>query len=609
MINLSTYVKTREFALADLACVVAAGIWWVLMLEAGVWPLVLFLMPWAIRLVAGKFPFQRTALDIPILIFLVTLGVGVWAAYNRTDAWNKFWLITSGVLLYYALAGQPRSNWRIVAGLAGVLGAGISIFFLFTHDWAQFPADLSIINRLGKVWISLRPDVNAPGIHPNIAGGLLAMLFPVNLAIVVDAWQKRDKKVLLVTAGFLLIHTVGLLMSSSRAAWLALVAGLGMWGWWLISGWVVRGSTLKRMLTFCIPILLVCVIALSILVSGNGIYYQLAKVATDEAVINNRMEIAHDTTQLIRDFPYTGGGLASFSGLYSTYIRVIQVPLFFYSHNLYTDIALEQGLPGLAAFIIVLAGTGWILLARLASEPSKNYLTGACLVSLTVVILHGFMDDALYGMGGTPLLFLIPGLIANIQITAIDEGKREENRLGQSKNNRKARGWLYGCLLALIGIISTILIFAKPLTSAWYANHGAVAMSRLLGPYPFNEITTIQDQLEPIIDLFEKSLTQDPHNPTSLYRYGIIMYNQQNFKGAVDYLESANSRNPNHRGIQKLLGYAYTWVGDALRAENLLITIPETVEEMDAYTWWWSTQERADLSKRAEQMATRLRSR
>ena len=194
------------------------------------------LLPWGIRLAAGKFPIRRTALDIPIVLFLLTAGVGVWAAYDRAAAWNKFWLITAGVLLYYALAGQPHSNWQMVSGLAGVLGAGVSLYFLLTHDWAQFPADLNLLNRLGLEWMDIRPALNGPWIHPNIAGGLLAMLLPLSLVVLVDAWRKNNRILYLAEAGLCGIIAIGLLMASSRAAWLALAAGFGIWGWWHISG-------------------------------------------------------------------------------------------------------------------------------------------------------------------------------------------------------------------------------------------------------------------------------------------------------------------------------------------------------------------------------------
>jgi len=604
-------VESREFALADLACVVIAGAWWVFVPQAGIWPLVIALLPWGIRLGAGKSPVQRTALDIPIVIFLLTAGVGVWAAYDRSAAWNKFWLIAAGVLLYYALAGQPQSNWQMISGLAGGLGAGVSFYFLLSHDWAQFPADLSILNRLGLAWMSVRPVLNGPWIHPNIAGGLLAMLLPVNLAVLVDAWRKHNRNLGLAATGLSGVIAIGLLMTSSRAAWLALAAGFGIWGWWHVSDLAARRSSRSRILVFGLPVLLASFLALGVFGSRASSLIRVANTVPGESSAGSRVEITRDTLQLIRDYPFTGGGLASFPGLYSTYIRVILVSVFFYSHNLYTDIALEQGLPGLVAVLLILAGTGWKLFSNLVAKPSLNYLADACLVGLMVVILHGLVDDALYGMGGTPLILLIPGLAVNLQITA-STGVQEQKGsvIRQQKNPFTARNWLLGSALTLIGLGGAGLVFAKPLASTWYANMGAVSMSRIqLGKWPvsFDESRALQVQLEPVLDPLNKALAQNPNNLTALYRLGIYAYNGNDFEKAKVFLLSAHAQNPDHRGIQKLLGYTYTWTGDALRAKALLINIPEAGEEMDAYTWWWGIQNQANLANLASQMAEQLR--
>ena len=69
---------------------------------------------------------------------------------------------------------------------------------------------------------------------------------------------------------------------------------------------------------------------------------------------SSRSQLAVDALRLVGDFPFTGGGLNAFPGLYSEYLRVIPHYLFGYSHNLYLDVSIEQGLAGLAALLAVL---------------------------------------------------------------------------------------------------------------------------------------------------------------------------------------------------------------------------------------------------------------
>lgn len=610
MKNTASLDQEAVVALADLACTLTAAILWVVVPQVGTWPLVLALIPWALRLAEGKFPFKRTVLDIPILIFLLTAGLGVWASYNQADAWHKFWRLAGGVLLFYALAGQPDKNRRILTSLAGILGAAIGVYFLFTHNWKMFPADLSILNRLAAGWMSIRPDVQAPTIHPNIVGGLLAMLLPINLVVMVETWQKREKAWFIAAAGCITILATGLLMTSSRAAWLSLAVGLATWGWWLVSGIMVQGSSRKRMLIFSLPVLLVCLLTASLVISANGALTQAADSLPGMESAGSRLELARDTLQLVRDYPITGAGLASFSWQYSTYIRLIQVPVFYYSHNLYTDIALEQGLPGLAAFLLILAGAIWVLWKSLKNVSPKYGLPGACLVGLVVMVLHGTMDDALYGMGGTPLLLLIPGVLVSLQNPGVERLKRQDNPIYRRVLTSISRTRLLGVAFILLLIGSLAGVFAKTLASTWYANQGAVAMSRLqhyVWPYSSSELATLPPQTESVNELFEKSLAWDANNATALYRMGILRYNQWDFDDAVTFLEPVSGQISSHRGIQKLLGYTYTWTGETLKAKDLLIHFPEAVEELDAYTWWWDTQNQADLAMRAQQMAAQLR--
>jgi hypothetical protein len=53
-------VENRWFALADLALVTLAGIGWALAPQLGWWLLPLAILPWVLRLAAGRFPFKRT---------------------------------------------------------------------------------------------------------------------------------------------------------------------------------------------------------------------------------------------------------------------------------------------------------------------------------------------------------------------------------------------------------------------------------------------------------------------------------------------------------------------------------------------------------------------
>ena len=121
------------------------------------WPLVFSLLPWAFYwLRQGRVAFPRTDLNLPLILFLVTGGVAVWAAYDPELAWEKFWILLSAAILYVALASQPKQNLWAIAAMFAMFGVGVAGFFLLTHDWNAVPVGIGFIDALGRRWMELR---------------------------------------------------------------------------------------------------------------------------------------------------------------------------------------------------------------------------------------------------------------------------------------------------------------------------------------------------------------------------------------------------------------------------------------------------------------------
>jgi hypothetical protein len=76
----------------------------------------------------------------------------------------------------------------------------------------------------------------------------------------------------------------------------------------------------------------------------------------------------------------------------------------------------------------------------------------------------------------------------------------------------------------------------------------------------------------------------------------------RDFETAQVELAKANIIDPEHRGIQKSLGYAYVWGGELDKPKYLLRDIREAEDEMGVYSWWWGEQDRGDLARQAKDM-------
>lgn len=588
---LKSIVSSRWFPLADAILVLTCGTIWYSWPQAGGWFLPVAFSPWIIRAAAGRVPVRRTLLDISFGIFALTALLAVWAAYDRQAGLAKFWLLSLSVLLYYALSRQPRLNFWHVARLFSATAAILGLYFLLTHDWRLQPADFGLLNQLGSRWMEVRPDLHFQGLSPNIAGGLIAVFIPFHVALAIRAWQKKETKTGIFAAVTGILAGIGLLFTSSRAAWAALMVGLGVWLLWGVSGLIARMLSRRQASIFVLILFPVTILAFLLMLQTPARMVALLGhlPGLDSSV--SRLEIFANTLRLVVDYPFTGGGLGAFPGLYSQYLMVIPVLLFEYSHNLYLDLALEQGLLGLVVFLMIVT----VSLGMLVITKRSPILRWACMVGLLVMLIHGLADDAFYGMQGTPLLFALPGLAAAIY-------RYKGNAIKPFAQTYRVRqtGLLILAGISLLTLSLIGLATKGSVLSAWYANLGAVRMARFeLAGFPNSGWQESLDlaALSPAIQLFKRSLQHNPENVTANFRLGTIAMLGRDFQTAQTFLERANAADPSHRGTKKVLGYCYTWLGKPEQAVRLLRGIPEAHSELEVYVWWWRARGRQDLSQ------------
>lgn len=322
--NLGRFVENRWFSLADLLIVLGSGAVWYIRPEFGWKILLIALLPWSVRLLAGKRPFRFTAFDIPILIFVITALVGASVAYDQSGSWAKFWLIAGAVLFFYALAGQPRDNTWIIIGSLAALGGLIAAFYLLVYDWQAVPVRVELINRIGRAWMSVRPDVVFPSIQDeDIISNILLVLspFPVLLFFYAnpEPLKKRISIIFAIICTFFFL--VGLGMAATMQAVIFGSVGLLIVFWWGLSAWLDRKGTDQARKAFYILSGLVILLALFVLIRFPDSIINFVRAIPQFSRFENRFLAIDNTLHLTKDFLFTGGGLGSFPGLYSLYLK------------------------------------------------------------------------------------------------------------------------------------------------------------------------------------------------------------------------------------------------------------------------------------------------
>lgn len=613
---MSQLVDHRWFALAEFSFTITCGLVLFFSPNIGGWIVLIAFLPLLLRVGTSHIKFGATHYTILLTVFLAAVGIGIWAAYDRQGAWDKFWIILIAVALFYVLINQPEENWGTVAGLLGLLGVIIAVAFIATNDWNTQSSDFELISRAGA-WISARVGLNIDlALLPNTTGGLLAMLVPIPIALSIAGWQRRDLPLMTTSLLIVLIILTGLLFTSSRGAWLALIAGMLLWLLWRFSVFSSKTFSWSPQTIFLVCLVVILLISCIFAVSYPGGIVSLVDNLPGAVSGSSRLELSENTLKLVQDFPFTGGGLRSFPGLYSQYIMVTPFFIFAYSHNFYLDLVLELGWIGalglLALFLFSLARL-MQLVGSTRANTFHTLLSEAVLVGYAVVLLHGFVDDALFGDLGSPLLLLLPGLA----LMLTNPVQRQSSHLEEPTPVVNSRTSLYKLRTIIIPaslfliLIFVSILFRDVFVSSLYANLGAVLMAKSeLKNWPsnswnFGDVTPVYSSAE---EQLVKSARYDENQRTAWHRLGLIAMQNLDYQEAEEDLLRAYNIDPDHRGIRKSLGYTYVWLGNYQGAAKVLEDINEAKSELNTYSWWWRDRGRDDLARQAKEMVGMLSS-
>jgi putative inorganic carbon (hco3(-)) transporter len=336
-----------------------------------------------IRWVATGAPAVRTRADWPILILalMACLSLLITARPDLTVPQVERLLL--GMALYYGLACWARTPGRITLislgfALAGLLLACIAPFSMESvgKKFTFLPASLY------THFAVLTSDT----INPNVMAGYLALLLPCVLAPPLFAWEEL-RRWQRVTYSFVTVMMILMLVvTQSRAGIFAVGVGLLVlamlrWRWaWVITVSVVTATLIaKRSLTSL----------MSEVVSTDGLPL--------------RMEVWSRGWYMLQDFAFTGIGMGSFPYVTERFYPLVLQATLPHSHNLFLQVAVDLGVPGLIAWLSVLfliIASAWT--AYRCSITTNNRLlagiTAGLLAAQSVMIVHGMFDAVTWGM-------------------------------------------------------------------------------------------------------------------------------------------------------------------------------------------------------------------
>jgi hypothetical protein len=435
-----------------------------------------------------------------------------------------------------------------------LLPPAIAVYFLITHDWQSemgIPAWLDPLRLWLGVW---RPEALGYRLHPNQVGGIIAVFIPLQIAAL--SAGKKSRALSWVAALLLCLSAIGLLMSATRGAWLALAV-------------VMTG-----------------VVAPAVV----GVIVYLALVITPFAnrlgeIDTGRLALWRNSLHLVSDYPFSGLGLASFEMPYSSYALLLHVGFLSHAHNLLLDVWLEQGLLGLAAI-------AWLFVAAALRNQPESYWWKPAMASLAVILLHGLVDDAFYGYDGIGILLLfVP--FALLAGPSDMSGQTERLAAASEKSSLRLVVSFVVLTLALLALIA--FLFLPSWHAALQSNLGALAQSRAeLAVYRWPDWPS-QDALRrsseidltPALARYRAALAKNPTDVTANRRLGQIELSVGEYESARGHLEAAYAVAPDQRATRQLLGESYAVTGDIEQAAALWRTVDTSQGQLDIRQWWY----------------------
>jgi putative inorganic carbon (hco3(-)) transporter len=331
-----------------------------------------------VSVLISPLPQRSLAAAVPLAV-----GLGVYALLDRVTL-KESWLHWVGRGLVLICAGLCLLALPVVSSPGHLLA-----------KW------LPAVTPLGRLYGKLANE--------NVVAGALLVCMPFTIA-----------------TGLMVAPSPRRIVSESILAWLVAGAALVAIGFTGSRG-AYLGVIVSLMVLFVLvgprPVVrLVLLVVLILTIVGVAIYgWQVVADAlltsSSTRGLAQREEIWSRALYLIEDMPFTGIGLNCFEPVVAAVYPLFLIPAgtVTHAHNLFLQVAVDLGIPGLLAYLVVLGSAfcGALIARgtfRLVQARNLQILAAACLASLSGMCVHGLIDAAVWNNKGAFLPWVVLGL-------------------------------------------------------------------------------------------------------------------------------------------------------------------------------------------------------
>ena len=354
----------------------------------------------------------RTPLGAPILLLVVMGGISflITAVPQTTQVQAiRLW---AGVAGFYGVVNWARDCKRLLLVTSGLIVGGMvaALAAPVVVNWNR--AKLILVPT---AFYERFPMLVSDPVHPNIMAALMALLFALAWAWFLCPISGTVKKIaarLILGAALALMGGV-LLLTKSRGGYIAGAVG-GLMVMWLSAR--RQGS---RIMVLFLSLAVLGLGAWLLVGMGAGAGEQppeLMEGAVDSSTWAFRLGVWRAALWMLADFPFTGVGMGLFNDvgvlLYAHY-----APSNPGAHNLYFQVGVDLGIPGLVAYLAVLMMVLWMAgsairkFARQGDGTMRAVSIGA-LAGVVALMVHGLVDIGVWGTRAAFIPWIVKGLVA-----------------------------------------------------------------------------------------------------------------------------------------------------------------------------------------------------
>ena len=396
------------------------------------WLTAVLCVAWLLRALASRAAARGAARSAPVgwplWVFALSTVMGLDITPYPDLALPKAAGILLGLFVYRATRlaiVTEASAWTASAAYVAV-GCLLLLPGAFATAWsAKLPGLGSIATRI-PLFVRGLPGSAPEGINPNALAGGLLFLLPLLTVVAfqsprrrVPASASRDNspgsRPAVTTWTQCLLGAMAVLLALSQSR-----MGIASFALTLMLLAALRWRTIR------IPVLVLSAAAATTAWLASDRFWTLLNRAFYDAgtgstsiSLTGRVALWGRAVEAIRDFPWTGIGLGAFRRVVFDFYRIpgmtpdIDIA---HCHNTFMQTALDLGLPGLFAYLVllVLAGIAIVQIARHGSVDARNLAIGLG-ASLLAVHVFGLADAIAPGAKIGVLLWMNFGIVFGLR--------------------------------------------------------------------------------------------------------------------------------------------------------------------------------------------------